>query len=104
MGNLVERRRKLANFGRNLRWQARCYRPRNDDEVLEILERHSTERIRAIGSLHSWSDVAQGTGVTLDMSEFADVRPYGKKVQVGAGCTLDTVSYTHLTLPTILRV
>jgi len=37
MGNQVERRRTLVNFGRNLRWQALCYRPRNDDDVLEIL-------------------------------------------------------------------
>lgn len=89
MGNPVGRLRTLANFGRNLRWKARCYRPRNDDDVLKFLEKHRSERIRAIGSLHSWSEIAQGTGWTLDMSEFADVRPYGRKVQVGAGCTLD---------------
>jgi len=106
MGNQVERRRRLANFGRNLSWQSRGYRPRNDDDVLEILERHRTERVRAIGALHSWSDVAQSDGVTLDMSEFADVRPYGKKVQVGAGCTLDKLlarlhALTNRTLPTM---
>src|SRR5881394_3114145 len=106
MGNQVEQRRKLANFGRNLNWQSRWYRPRNDDDVLEILEKHRTERVRAIGALHSWSDVAQSDGVTLDMSEFADVRPYGKKVQVGAGCTLDKLlarlhALTNRTLPTM---
>jgi L-gulono-1,4-lactone dehydrogenase len=106
MGNGVERLRTFVNFGRNVRWQARRYHPRNDDDVLEILARHGAERIRAIGSLHSWSDIAMGTGVTLDMSEFADVRPYGDKVQVGAGCTLDKLlqrlhSLTQRTLPTL---
>ena len=52
MGDTVERLRTLVNFGRNLRWQSRCYRPRDEDEVLEILERHRSERIRAVGSLH----------------------------------------------------
>ena len=106
MGNTVERLRTLVNFGRNLRWQSRCYRPRNEDEVLEILERHRSQRIRAIGSLHSWSDIAKVAGITLDMSEFNDVRPYGKKVQVGAGCTLERLleqlhSITSRTLPTM---
>jgi len=106
MGNQVERRRNLANFGRNLGWQSRWYRPRNDDDVLEIMERHRTERVRAIGALHSWSNIAQSDGVTLDMGEFADVRPYGKKVQVGAGCTLDKLlarlhALTNRTLPTM---
>ncbi len=64
-----ERRRELVNFGGNVTWQARCYRPRNEEEVLQILGRHRSERVRAIGSLHSWSDIAVTPGVTLDMSE-----------------------------------
>ena len=106
MGNGVEQRRTFVNFGRNLKWRGRCYRPRNDDDVLEILERHRSEQIRAIGSLHSWSDIARSADVTLDMGEFADVRPYEKKVQVGAGCTLERLleplhSLTNRTLPTM---
>src|SRR5262245_4165079 len=104
MGNTVEQLRTLVNFGGNLRWQTRCYRPRNEDELLEILERHRADRIRAVGSLHSWSEVPKVAGITLDMSEFADVRPYGRKVQVGAGCTLARLleqldSFTGRTLP-----
>ena len=106
MSETVGRLRTLVNFGRNLKWQTRCYRPRNEDEVLEILERHRSDRIRAVGSLHSWSDAAQVAGITLDMGEFVDVRPYGKKVQVGGGCTLERLleqlhSLTGRTLPTI---
>jgi len=89
MGIPVERWRALVNFGRNLRWRTRCRRPRNDEEVLRLLQEHRSEHIRAIGSLHSWSEIAQVSGITLDMREFADVRPYANKVQVGAGCTLE---------------
>ncbi len=102
-------RRTLANFGGNRRWQARCYRPRDEEEVLAILGRHRTERIRAIGSLHSWSEIATVEGVTLDLSELDEVRPFerdgGKFVRVGAGCKLQDL-LDHLrdagrTLPTL---
>lgn len=106
MSYAVTRPRTLVNFGRNLRWQARGYRPRDDDAVLAILGRHRSERIRAIGSLHSWSEIAQVSDVTLDMREFADVRLRGKNVQVGAGCTLDRLlerlhACSGRTLPTM---
>jgi hypothetical protein len=65
----------LVNFGGNHRWRARRYRPRDEREVLDILARHRAERVRAIGSLHSWSDVAASSDVVLDMSEFAEVAP-----------------------------
>ena len=50
--------------------------------------------------------VAKVAGITLDMSAFAGVRPYGRKVQVGAGCTLGRLleqldSFTGRTLPTM---
>jgi hypothetical protein len=105
-----QRRRELVNFGGNVTWQARCYRPRNEQEVLQILGRHRSERVRAIGSLHSWSDIAVTPGVTLDMSELDAVR-FGRddgraRVVVGAGCTLARLldslhATTSRTLPTL---
>ena len=44
MGNQVERRRKLANFGRNLSWQSRWYRPRNDDDATYLENSWKTNR------------------------------------------------------------
>jgi len=105
-----EQRRTLVNFGGNSRWQARCYRPRDEQAVLNILERHRSERIRAIGSLHSWSDIAKVSGVTLDMSRFDEVHPFKKCgrtfVRVGAGCRLQDLldrlhAATDRTLPTM---
>lgn len=63
-------RRALVNFGGNRTWETGRYRPRNEQEVLDILARHRSERIRAIGSLHSWSDIAVVSGVAVDMSRF----------------------------------
>lgn len=103
-----EDHRRLANFGGNRSWRVRYYRPRSDSEVLEILARHRTEHIRAIGSLHSWSDLAVTTGITLDMSRFDGVQPRAVEgvVHVGAGCTVQAVldrlhAETDRTLPTL---
>jgi hypothetical protein len=38
-----------VNFGGNLTWQTRCYRPASEAEVLDILARHVTSRIRVLG-------------------------------------------------------
>lgn len=96
----------LANFGGNLRWQARCYRPRDEPAVLGILARHRGEKIRAFGSLHSWSDIAMVSGVAIDMSLLNSVEPISGGVRVAAGCTLakllvDLHHATGSTLPTL---
>lgn len=104
----TEERRPLANFGGNQRWLARRYRPHSKEEVLDILARHSAERIRAIGSLHSWSDIALTPDITLDMSRFDEVRHCAADgvVRVGAGCRLQDLldrlhAETDRTLPTL---
>ena len=98
----------LVNFGGNQRWRASLYRPRDEREVLDILARHRSERVRAIGSLHSWSDVAAGADVALDMSAFDAVehRAADGVVRVEAGCRIKTLlerlhSSTDQTLPTL---
>jgi len=105
-----EDRRTFVNFGGNLTWHAGCYRPRNEDEVLQILARHRSEQIRVIGSLHSWSDLGVTRGVTLDMSNFDAVEFGGEdgkaRVRVGAGCTLAALldclhATTNRTIPTL---
>jgi FAD/FMN-containing dehydrogenase len=102
--------RPLVNFGGNRVWRARWYRPRNEQEVLEILERHRSKRIRAIGSLHSWSDTAVVSGVAVDMSRFDEVQPVTESgqtfVRAGAGCRLQDLldrlhAATDRTLPTL---
>ena len=100
-----------SNFGGNQRWQAqRHYRPESEDEVLAILDRHRRDRIRALGSGHSWSAIAVCSEVTLDMSRFDEVRLVNQDgepvVQVGGGCRLQALldrlhAASERTLPTL---
>src|SRR5215208_3107913 len=68
----------LTSFGGNRIWRARCYRPRHEQDVLDILQRHRQAQVRAFGALHSWSDVAATADAALDMSDLDQVRPFVK--------------------------
>src|SRR5262245_29804414 len=86
---------RVVNFGGNLTWQTRCYRPASETEILDILARHAGGRIRVLGSGHSWSDIAISDDVSIDMSRLDDVQPFvqdGQQlVRVGAGSTLQSL-------------
>lgn len=78
--------------------------------MLDILKRHAGDRIRAMGSRHSWSEVAACDGVTLDMRALDRVEPYTEGadhfVRVGAGCRLQRLldrlhAESDRTLPTL---
>jgi L-gulono-1,4-lactone dehydrogenase len=101
---------RVVNFGGNLTWQTRCYRPASEAEILDILARHAGGRIRVPGSRHSWSDIAVSDDVSIDMSLFDDVHPFVRDgqhlVRVGAGSTLQSLlerlhRATNQTLPTL---
>lgn len=102
--------RTQINFGGNHTWQSRCYQPGSEQEVLDILDRHSQGHIRAMGSKHSWSDVAACPDVSIDMSKLNHVRVYTKDgetfVRVGAGCRMQELldrlhATSDRTLPTL---
>lgn len=102
--------KKIANFGGNQQWYSDCRRPESEDEILEILQQNPHATIRAIGSGHSWSDVAANTDIALDMSAFSSVdliTGNGEPlVRVGAGCRLQDLldrlhSISDRTLPTL---
>ena len=102
--------RRFVNFGGNQVWQARCYQPTSEQDILDILQQHRGSHIRALGSLHSWSDVAVSPDVVLDMSRLDHVEPFARNgetfVRVGAGCRLQELldrlhAATDRTLPTI---
>jgi FAD/FMN-containing dehydrogenase len=63
-----------TNFGGNqVLSSATLYEPRSEAEVLEILDRHRGESIRAIGRLHSWSDVLKVHDVVIDLRHLDQV-------------------------------
>lgn len=100
----------FVNFGGNQKWYARRYRPRSEAELLDILGRHPARTVKAIGSGHSWSGIAAGADIVLDMSALDRVEPTildGRDiVRVGAGCRLQDLldrlhAATDRTLPTL---
>ena len=102
---------RVTNFGGNVSFVPRhYYTPRDEREVLAVLDRHAAGRIRAIGSLHSWSDVVTGGDVIVDLRHFARVSATDHDgeavVTVGAGCRLGALlraihAATDATLPTL---
>lgn len=87
-----DRHKTIENFGGNIRFHPQAfYTPRDESEILQILGRHRTQRIRAVGRLHSWSNAANGGDVVLDLRKLnaVEVRTdsAGQKIaEIGAGC------------------
>lgn len=86
--------RTLTNFGGNVSFRPKfLYAPATEDEVREILDRHRGEPIRVIGSLHSWSPIAETPGVAIDLRRMQRVEirrsAAGVEAWVGGGCTID---------------
>jgi hypothetical protein len=100
----------LRNFGANIQIQPTAYyEPRDEQEVLTILNRHRGEQIRAIGRLHSWSEAVSAEGVVLNLRHLQQIEiqstDNSPSVVVGAGCQLKTLlarlKQQGLTLPSL---
>ena len=81
------------NFGKNVHLTPRkSYTPTNEQEVLDILNRHRGQRIRAIGRLHSWSKAIESDDVLIDLRNLHSVEPTTNRdapaAWVGAGCQI----------------
>ena len=106
--------KQVFNFGKNIDFSPdHFYSPKNEGEVLSVLNRHAKEKVRAIGSLHSWSDVAATDSVIIDLRHFDQVQLERKDDEVwatvGAGCRLqELINSLHkqaeVTLPTLPAV
>ena len=100
--------RKIWNFGKNVCVDPEfIYRPKSNAEVLDILAKHRTQKIRAIGSLHAWSDAAKTEGVVVELAAFNSVAVDAESstVTVGGGCKikhlLKEMAVHNLTLPSV---
>ncbi len=100
----------ISNFGRNIEFQpTSIFRPETVNELLQILDKHHGQEIRAVGSLHSWSQAAVTSGITLELKNLnsIDVVSEGEShwVQVGGGCKLkhliQQLAVHGLTLPSL---
>lgn len=86
--------RTISNFGGNVRFQpAGYFEPRDEAEVISILNQCRDQQIRVVGSLHAWSDLVVTDGVVLNVSHLQQIelQPDGESAWVGAGCQIKTV-------------
>jgi FAD/FMN-containing dehydrogenase len=101
----------MGNFGRNVTWiPSQILEPRNDAEVLSILDRYRGRRIRVVGRLHSWSPVLLAEDVLINLRHLNRVTTQPRDgrvwVEVQAGCQVKTVleeieKQAGVTLPSI---
>jgi len=103
---------EIANFGGNVRFTPRhFYEPRTEDEVLAILDRHAHDRVRVVGSRHSWSEAIVCHDVIIDLTHFDQVTltetAAGEvRATAGGGCRIDRLlseiqSRSGCTMPTL---
>ena len=101
----------LVNFGQNVRFQPTVVAtPRSKNDVVECFARYRGKEIRAVGRLHSWSDVAATSGVVLDLRHLNRITVHHAdngtaEADIEAGCTVgQTLDYLRshggFTLPT----
>ena len=85
------------------------YSPNSRVELIDILQKHNSGKIRVVASKHSWSGLIETEDVLIDMSHFDYVRVQEKNheitVTVGAGCKvkhlLAELSRKGLTIPSV---
>lgn len=103
---------KITNFGGNISFIPKySYTPQTEVEVISILNKHKKNRIRTIGSLHSWNDIVVSNDVIINLKNLHDVRIIKNGngevwVEVEGGCTLEELIdkirlQTAYVLPTI---
>lgn len=98
----------IRNFGHNVTIEpAARHAVETEAEVLTILDAYRGQRIKAIGSLHAWSPIADTDGVLIEMSGLnsVEVSEDGTSVWIGAGCrvkrALRKLARRRLTLPSV---
>lgn len=85
--------REFTNFGRNFKFRPReVFSPRDEHQLIAILDRHQRGTIRVIGSKHAWSPLIQTEDVLIDMQHFDAIEIEDANgdylVTVGAGCQI----------------
>ncbi len=102
----------VTNFGGNVQFQPQHrYVPRDEAEVLAILNRHATGKIRVVGARHAWSDSIITDNALMDLFHFQEVKiernAHGEIWAIfGGGCTIERAleqldRQANATLPTL---
>lgn len=100
----------IWNFGKNVCLQpAHFFEPKSESELLDVMQQHRGKKIRAIGRLHSWSDLIRADEVAISLAHLKQVQIVSGNDEtsaiVGAGCQikrlLSELQQQQLTLPSI---
>lgn len=98
----------ISNFGRNVSFTPAAYtKPKNEQEVLQLLQKHRDQNIRVVASRHGWSDGIRTDGLLIDVQHLNQVTidKEQQTVRVGAGCKikhlLQQLKREGLTLPSL---
>jgi len=83
----------ITNFGGNQSFRPRnFYAPRDENELLDVLQSCRGRRIRVVGRLHAWSAVAVTDDVAIDLQNLnvvgVEQRAGRHWVTAGAGCQI----------------
>ncbi|MDE0258091.1 MAG: FAD-binding protein [Gammaproteobacteria bacterium] len=99
---------RVRNFGRNIFFQPRSrYLPKDEEDVLRILDEHRTGTVRVIGAGHSWNGGIETSDALLDLRHLRWIRVHTdrRRASVGGGCRIaDVLAHLAprgLTLPSI---
>ncbi|MDE0472956.1 MAG: FAD-binding protein [Gammaproteobacteria bacterium] len=98
----------VRNFGGNIHFRPRKrYLPKDEEDVLRILDDHRTGTVRVIGAGHSWNGGIETSDALLDLRRLRRIRVHSdrRRVSVGGGCRiaelLAHLAPRELTLPSI---
>src|SRR5689334_5304549 len=101
---------EVRNFGANVRFTPQCaVAPKDESELLKILNDNRHGQVRVMGSKHAWSPAIETSGVLVDMRQFDGVRIFESRgetfVAIGAGCRirslLKVLNERGLTTPSV---
>lgn len=87
---------EVSNFGNNVRFRPASHVcPKDEAELLSVLQSHRAGRIRVMGSKHAWSHGIETDGILLEMRHFTQIQIHERNgqpfVTVGAGCQIKTL-------------
>src|SRR6187551_2683773 len=89
--------KSVSNFGRNLRFSpGQVFAPRDEAELLRILDEQRGCSIRVVGSRHSWSEGIVTKDVLIDLRQLRQVETVRDSsgetwATIGGGCQIKHV-------------
>ena len=89
----------VRNFGGNIHFRPRKrYLPKDEEDVLRILDEHRTGTVRVIGAGHSWNGGIETSDALLDLRHFRWIRVHSDRRRVSVGGDAESPSSSCISL------